>query len=64
MDTKRLIHEHRKKIAILKMIENAELKFQNHIKMVSLGLNLNENLNKAKKIISIQDRLINYYYKL
>jgi hypothetical protein len=64
MDTKRLIHEHRKKIAILKMIENAELKFQNHIKMVSLGLNLNDNLNKAKKIISIQDRLINYYYKL
>jgi hypothetical protein len=64
MDTKRLIHEHRKKIAVLKMIENAELKFQNHIKMVSLGLNLNDNLNKAKKIISIQDRLINYYYKL
>jgi hypothetical protein len=64
MDTKRLIHEHRKKIAILKMIENAELKFQNHIKMVSLGLNLNDNLNKAKRIISIQDRLINYYYKL
>jgi len=64
MDTKRLIHEHRKKIAILKMIENAELKFQNHIKMVSLGLNLNQNLDKAKKIISIQDRLINYYYKL
>jgi hypothetical protein len=64
MDTKRLIHEHRKKIAILKMIENAELKFQNHIKMVSLGLNLKDNLNKAKRIISIQDRLINYYYKL
>lgn len=64
MDTKRLIHEHRKKIAVLKMIENAELKFQNHIKMVSLGLNLNENLDKAKRIISIQDRLINYYYKL
>jgi hypothetical protein len=64
MDTKRLIHEHRKKIAVLKMIENAELKFQNHIKMVSLGLNLNDNLNKAKRIISIQDRLINYYYKL
>jgi hypothetical protein len=64
MDTKRLIHEHRKKIAVLKMIENAEFKFQNHIKMVSLGLNLNDNLNKAKRIISIQDRLINYYYKL
>jgi hypothetical protein len=64
MDTKRLIHEHRKKIAVLKMIENAELKFQNHIKMVLLGLNLNDNLNKAKRIISIQDRLINYYYKL
>ena len=64
MDTKRLIHEHRKKIAVLKMIENAELKFQNHIKMVSLGLNLNDNLNKAKRIILIQDRLINYYYKL
>lgn len=64
MDTKRLIHEHRKKIAVLKMIENAELKFQNYIKMVSLGLNLNDNLNKAKRIISIQDRLINYYYKL
>jgi aspartate carbamoyltransferase regulatory subunit len=64
MDTKRLIHEHRKKIAVLKMIENAELKFQNHIKMVTLGLNLNDNLNKAKRIISIQDRLINYYYKL
>ena len=64
MDTKILIHEHRKKIAVLKMIENAELKFQNHIKMVSLGLNLNDNLNKAKRIISIQDRLINYYYKL
>jgi hypothetical protein len=64
MDTKRLIHKHRKKIAVLKMIENAELKFQNHIKMVSLGLNLNDNLNKAKRIISIQDRLINYYYKL
>jgi|TARA_R110000868_G_scaffold365864_1_gene628762 hypothetical protein len=64
METKRLIHEHRKKIAVLKMIENAELKFQNHIKMVSLGLNLNDNLNKAKRIISIQDRLINYYYKL
>jgi hypothetical protein len=64
MDTKRLIHEHRKKIAVLKMIENAEFKFQNHIRMVSLGLNLNDNLNKAKRIISIQDRLINYYYKL
>jgi hypothetical protein len=64
MDTKRLIHEHRKKIAVLKMIENAEFKFQNHIRMVSLGLNLNDNLNKAKRIISIQERLINYYYKL
>jgi hypothetical protein len=64
MDTKRLIHEHRKKIAILKMIENAELKFQNHIKMVGLGLNLNENLDKAKKLIAIQDRLITYYLSL
>lgn len=64
MDTKRLIHEHRKKIAVLKMIENAEFKFQNHIRMVSLGLNLNDNLNKAKRIISIQDRLINYYLSL
>lgn len=64
MDTKRLIHEHRKKIAVLKMIENAQFKFENYIKMVGLGLNLNDNLNKAKKIISIQDRLINYYYKL
>jgi hypothetical protein len=64
MDTKRLIHEHRKKIAVLKMIENAEFKFQNHIRMVSLSLNLNDNLNKAKKILEIENRLLNYYYKL
>jgi hypothetical protein len=64
MDTKRLIHEHRKKIAILKMIENAELKFQNHIKMIQLGLNLTDNLDKAKKLIAIQDRLITYYLSL
>jgi hypothetical protein len=64
MDTKRLIHEHRKKIAVLKMIENAELKFQNHIKMVGLGLNLNHNLQRAKKMLEIENRLLNYYYSL
>lgn len=64
MDTKRLIHEHRKKIAILKMIDNAELRFQNYIKMINSGLNLNENLDKAKTTIAIQDRLITYYLSL
>lgn len=64
MDTKRLINEHQKKIAILKMIDNAELKFQNYIKIINLGLNVNENIDKAKKIIAIQDRLITYYLSL
>ena len=46
------------------MIENAELKFQNYIKIINLGLNVNENIDKAKKIIAIQDRLITYYLSL
>ncbi len=64
MDTKRLIHEHRKKIAVLKMLENGRFKFDYHIQMVGLGLNLNHNLQRAKKMLEIENRLLTYYYSL
>lgn len=59
-----MIHRHRKQIAILKMLENAQFKFDYHIKMISSGLNLNENLQRAKVMTLIENRLLNYYYSL
>lgn len=59
-----MIHRHRKQIAILKMLENAQFKFDYHIQMISLGLNLNENLQRAKVMLQIENRLLTYYYSL
>ena len=64
MDTERLIHKHRKQIAILKMIENAEAYFQDHIDLANLGLNLSFNLERAITMLKIQSRLLTYYYSL
>lgn len=64
METKKLIHKHRKQIAVLKMIENAQSKFYSHIILVNLGLNLNYNLHRAKTMLQIENRLLTYYYSL
>jgi hypothetical protein len=64
METKKLIHKHRKQIAILKMIENAQSKFDSHIALVNLGLHLNYNLQRAKTMLQIENRLLIYYYSL
>jgi hypothetical protein len=64
MDTKKLIHRHRKQIAVLKIIENAQSKFNSHITLVNLGLNLNYNLERAKTMLQIENRLLTYYYSL
>lgn len=64
METKKLIHKHRKQIAILKMIENAEQKFESYIKLINLGLNLDYNLKRAKVMLQIEERLLTYYYSL
>jgi hypothetical protein len=64
METKKLIHKHRKQIAILKMIENAEIYYQDHIDLANLGLNLSFNLGRAKTMLKIQSRLLTYYYSL
>jgi hypothetical protein len=64
MEFKKLIHRHRKQIAVLKMLENGQFKFDYHIQMVGLGLNLNYNLQRAKKMLEIENRLLNYYYSL
>jgi hypothetical protein len=53
METKKLIHKHRKQIAILKMIDNAQQKFDSHIELTNLGLHLDYNLHRAKKILQI-----------
>lgn len=59
-----MIHRHRKQIAVLKMLENAQFKFDYYIQMISSGLNLKENLKRAKVMTQIEDRLLNYYYSL
>ena len=64
METKRLIHKHRKQIAILKMIDNAQQKFESHIELTNLGLHLNYNLQRAKVMLQIENRLLTYYYSL
>lgn len=64
METKRLIHKHRKQIAILKMIENAQTYFQDYIDLANLGLNLDYNLKRAKTMLQIESRLLTYYYSL
>jgi hypothetical protein len=64
MEIKKLIHKHRKQIAILKMIENAQLKFDSHIELTNLGLNLIYNLQRAKTMLQIENRLLTYYYSL
>jgi hypothetical protein len=64
METKKLIHKHRKQIAILKMIDNAQQKFESHIELVNLGLHLNYNLQRAKVMLQIEERLLTYYYSL
>ena len=64
METKKLIHKHRKQIAILKMIENAQQKFDAHIELINLGLHLDYNLKRAKTMLQIESRLLTYYYSL
>lgn len=64
METKKLIHKHRKQIAILKMISNAQQKFDSHIELINLGLNLDYNLKRAKLMLQIEERLLTYYYSL
>ncbi len=64
METKKLIHKHRKQIAILKIIENAEQKFNSHIELANLGLHLDYNLQRAKTMLEIENRLLTYYYSL
>jgi len=64
METKKLIHKHRKQIAILKMIDNAQQKFESYIELVNLGLHLNYNLQRAKVMLQIEERLLTYYYSL
>jgi hypothetical protein len=64
METKKLIHKHRKQIAILKMIDNAQQKFDSHIELTNLGLNLIYNLQRAKTMLQIENRLLTYYYSL
>jgi hypothetical protein len=64
MEIKKLIHKHRKQIAILKMIDNAQQKFDSHIELTNLGLHLDYNLQRAKKMLQIENRLLTYYYSL
>lgn len=64
MDTEKLIHKHRKQIAILKMIDNAQTYFQDYIDLANLGLNLDYNLKRAKTMLQIESRLLTYYYSL
>jgi hypothetical protein len=64
MNTTLLIHKHRKQIAVLKMIENADARFESLKKLINAGLNLKETTKKLQTIIAIQDRLINYYLSL
>jgi hypothetical protein len=64
METKKLIHKHRKQIAILKMIDNAQQKFDSHIELTNLGLHLDYNLHRAKTMLQIENRLLTYYYSL
>jgi hypothetical protein len=64
METKKLIQKHRKQIAILKMIQNSENRFNEHLKMVKQHINVDWHFKRAKINLDIKERLTAYYFRL